>query len=328
VTHRIRNPRKLLQTGIGPEPENNASLATSFSPQKRNSRHTMYAMKATAELPARRPKLGQNFLTDRRAAERIVDALGDISQKTVIEIGPGRGALTRLLAQRAHHLIAIDIDRVLAAQLRMNFARYPNVEILEADILAVEFSTLLGPRPGGLTGIANPKIEQARVVGNIPYYITSDILLRLFQYHEWFDEIVLMVQLEVADRLAAKPGSRDYGLLSATAQLHATVEKLFTLPSGAFTPPPKVQSGLVRLKLEPRWEKLQVDPEAFIDFLKLSFSQKRKILLNNLKSRYDEKLIRAAIASAKLRSDVRAEAMPLEKAAAVFRALVTRADYF
>ncbi len=269
----------------------------------------------------KRPKLGQNFLADRGAAERIVRALGDISRKVVVEIGPGRGALTTLLAERAQHLIAIELDRVLAAQLRMHFSRFPNVEIIEADVLSVRFETVLGPRPGALTGIAEPQIEPARVVGNIPYYITSDLLLHLFEYHHLFDEIVLMVQLEVAERLAAKPGSRDYGLLSATTQLYAKVEKLFTVAPGAFVPPPKVHSAVVRLSMQPRWEKLKVDPERFIDFLKLSFGQKRKTLVNNLKARWDAKAIRAALAAAKIRADVRAEALPLDKAAALFRAL-------
>lgn len=277
--------------------------------------------KGVATVPARRPKLGQNFLADRHTAERVVDALGDVSDKVVIEIGPGRGVLTEFLSRRARHLIAIELDRVLAAQLRMHFARTSNVEIIEADILAVEFPTILGPRPGTLTGIANPQFERARVVGNIPYYITSDILFHLLEHHELFDQIIMMVQLEVAERMAARPGNRDYGLLSATAQLYSRIEKLFDVPPGAFAPPPKVHSAVVRLTIEPRWEKLQIDPAAFVDFLKLSFGQKRKTLLNNLKGKYDDKAVRAALAAAKLRPDVRAEAVPLEKAAAVFRTL-------
>ncbi|MFB3814413.1 MAG: 16S rRNA (adenine(1518)-N(6)/adenine(1519)-N(6))-dimethyltransferase RsmA [Terriglobales bacterium] len=269
----------------------------------------------------KRPKLGQNFLADRAAAARIVDALGDTSDKVVVEIGPGRGVLTGLLAARARHLIAIELDRVLAAQLRMQYARLPKVEIIEADVLSVQFDTILGPRPGALTGIKDPRIDPARVVGNIPYYITSDILLHLFEYHRLFDVIVIMVQLEVAQRIAAKPGTKDYGLLSATAQLHAKVEKLFTLPPGAFAPPPKVHSAALRLTMERRWDKLKVAPAPFTDFLKLSFGQKRKTLVNNLKDKYDPKAIRAALAGAKVRPDVRAEALTLEKAAAIYRVL-------
>ncbi len=268
----------------------------------------------------RKPKLGQNFLADRGAAERIVQALGDISARTVLEVGPGRGALTQLLKQRAGRVIAVELDRVLAAQLRMKYALVPNVEIIEADVLAVDFDGLFRPRPGALTGIT-PVIEKVDVVGNIPYYITSDILLRLFAFHPHFATLVIMVQSEVADRIAARPGTRDYGLLSATAQLYAKVEKLFALPPGAFAPPPKVHSTVLRLKIAPQFERLRVDERGFIEFLKLSFGQKRKTLFNNLKARYSEAEIRAALQKAGARADVRAEALPLEKAGTVYRQL-------
>jgi 16S rRNA (adenine1518-N6/adenine1519-N6)-dimethyltransferase len=273
------------------------------------------------ETAGKRPKLGQHFLADGHLAARIVDALGDIAQSVVVEIGPGRGVMTSLLAARAGRLIAIELDRILAAQLRVKYARHENVEIIEADVLAVHFESIFGPRPGRLAGLANPVIAKAKIIGNIPYYITSELLLRLFDNHLWFDRMVLMTQLEVADRIVAKPGTRDYGLLSATAQLYTNVEKLFTVPPGAFAPPPKVQSAVLRLTVQPRWEQLQVEPGAFIAFLKLSFGQKRKILANNLKGAYPATTIKAALASAKVAADVRAEALSLEKAAAVFRAL-------
>jgi 16S rRNA (adenine1518-N6/adenine1519-N6)-dimethyltransferase len=160
-----------------------------------------------------------------------------------------------------------------------------------------------------------------RVVGNLPYFITSEILLRLFAFREYFESSVLMVQREVADRLAAAPGSSEYGLLSATAQLYTSVEKLFTLPPTAFTPPPKVHSTVVRLTANPRLESLQVPETAFIDFLKLSFGQKRKTLWNNLKTQYDSKALRAAMEESGVKHDVRSEALSLEKTAALFRAL-------
>jgi 16S rRNA (adenine1518-N6/adenine1519-N6)-dimethyltransferase len=267
------------------------------------------------------PKLGQNFLADRGTAEKIVDALGDVAGETVVEIGPGKGVLTSLLAAGAGKLIAIELDRVLAAQLRMKFAPYPNVEIIEGDILKIDLSTVLGPRPGALAGLAPAPPKTSQVIGNIPYYITSDILLRLFSYHPYFDNIVIMVQKEVADRIAAKPGGKEYGLLSATAQLYANVEKLFTVAPGAFAPPPKVHSAVLRLTIAPRIEKLQVPEREFIDFLKLSFGQKRKTLVNNLKPRYEADLIKAALKKAGVRTDARSETLPLEKAAAVYRFL-------
>jgi 16S rRNA (adenine1518-N6/adenine1519-N6)-dimethyltransferase len=130
-----------------------------------------------------------------------------------------------------------------------------------------------------------------------------------------------MVQKEVADRLAASPGSRDYGLLSATAQLYARVEKLFTLPPGAFSPPPKVHSSVVRLTIEARLAALKVPEAEFISFLKRSFGQKRKTLWNNLKTQYDQEALRAALAKSGVKPTVRAEALPLAKSAALFRAL-------
>ena len=270
-----------------------------------------------------RPKLGQHFLVDDAAAIRIVDALGDISQTTVLEIGPGRGAITERLAKRARRLIAIELDRVLAAQLRMNFSLTPNVEIIEGDVLAIDFDTLFGPKPGSTRPGMEWKPEPVRVVGNLPYFITSDILLRLFEYRRYFDTILLMVQREVADRLAARPGGSEYGLLSATAQLYARVEKLFTLPPDAFSPPPKVQSSVVRLTIASRVENLRVPEQGFVNFLKQSFGQKRKTLWNNLKSQYQAKHLREALDKAGVKPTVRAEALSLEKSAALFRALGT-----
>jgi 16S rRNA (adenine1518-N6/adenine1519-N6)-dimethyltransferase len=271
-----------------------------------------------------KPRLGQHFLVNDSNAARIVDALGDISHSTVLEIGPGRGVLTSLLAKRTRRLIAIELDRVLAAQLRMKFALYPNVEIIEGDVLAIDFSTLFGPKPGASRPGLVQTPEPVPVVGNLPYYITSDILLRLFEFRQCFSTIVIMVQKEVADRLAATPGSRDYGLLSATAQLYANVERLFTLPPGAFSPPPKVHSSVVRLTMSPRVNALNVDEEGFIHFLKLSFGQKRKTLWNNLKTEYAPDLLKEALREAGVKPTVRAETLPLEKSAAIFRALASR----
>jgi 16S rRNA (adenine1518-N6/adenine1519-N6)-dimethyltransferase len=279
-------------------------------------------MKASrARVPRSKPKLGQHFLQDSSVALRVVEALGDISQSTVLEIGPGRGALTSTLVRKARRVIAVETDRVLAAQLRMHFSLTPNIEIIEGDILAIDLDTLFGPKPGS----SRPGMEQApervRVVGNLPYFITSDILLRLFEYRKYFESIVLMVQKEVADRLAARPGTKEYGLLSATAQLYSRVEKLFTVPPGAFSPPPKVHSAVVRLVLSQRLETLTVDESGFMSFLKLSFGQKRKTLWNNLKSRYSSEDLTRAMQRAKVKPTIRAEALSLEQNAALFRAL-------
>ena len=265
--------------------------------------------------PVGKPKLGQNFLVDANAARRIVDALGDSRQSNVVEIGPGRGALTHLLAERARHLFAIEFDSMLAQRLRVAFASAKNVEIVEADFLKVPLEELLLSRGG--------QDQRAKVVGNIPYYITSDIVLRLFGQYTWIETIVLMVQKEVADRLAAEPGTRDYGLLTVTANLFADVEQLFTLPPGAFSPPPKVYSSVVRFRISPKIAELGVDAREFLNFCKLAFAHKRKTLFNNLRTRYGGKEIREAIQEAAADPNARAEALSLSELAKIHYALGT-----
>ena len=272
----------------------------------------------------KKARLGQNFLADGKAAEKIVAALGDVSQSLVVEIGPGRGALTDILVQKAGRIIVIELDRMLATQMRVKYARDPKVEVLEGDVLAIDFRTVLHRTIGPLGDLRPLKPERARLLGNLPYYITSDILLHLFEFHDQFDLLVIMVQREVADRIAATPGSRDYGLLSATAQLYTQVENLFTLPPGAFVPPPKVHSSVLRMRVAPRFEELGVQPKEFIEFLKLAFGMKRKTLVNNLKKSYGEEPIKTALKDAGVRADVRAEAISLEKSALIFRGLTTK----
>lgn len=263
-----------------------------------------------------RSENGQNFLTDATAAHRIVDAAGDISHTAVVEIGPGRGAITHILAARASRLIAIELDRVLAAELRARYSANSKVEIVEQDVLTVDFAAL-----------ARAPQEKFAIVGNLPYYITSDILLHLFAAHNVISRAVVMVQREVAERIAATPGSSDYGLLSATAQLYCSVEKLFTLPPGAFSPPPEVHSTVLRLKMAPRFEELRVEPEPFIHFLRQSFAQKRKTLANNLRAAgYSSIQIGAALTRDGIAPLTRAEELPLATAAALFRGLTCDGD--
>jgi len=255
-------------------------------------------------------KLGQNFLVDHSARVRIVEALGDISDKTVVEIGPGKAAITEILAQKAQRLIAVELDRELAANLKARFGG-SHVEVVEQDILTVDLASF------SQTG------EKLLVVGNLPYYITSDILLHLFRYHLAISRAVLMMQREVADRVVAEPGSRDYGLLSATTQLYARVERLLTLPPGAFSPPPQVHSSVLRLAFSPRFEELAVDADGFIGFLRQSFAQKRKTLLNNLRAAgYEASRIAKAADAAEVSLQSRAEALSLEEMAGLYRALI------
>ena len=266
-----------------------------------------------------RPRLGQNFLVSPTAQIAIADALGDVSQRTVVEIGPGRGAITQILARRASRLIAIELDRALAAHLQADFADRPNVTILNQDILSTD-----------LAGLRTDLNDKLLVVGNLPYYITSDILLHLFAANTVMERAVLMIQREVADRVAAQPGSRDYGLLSVTAQLYARVEKLFTLPPGAFAPPPQVHSSVLRLTMESRVAEPgltsspdQPDPAAaFLRFVRNCFAQKRKTLANNLRAAgYAAETIAAAIASCAIPPQSRAEQLDLAALASLWRAL-------
>ncbi len=259
----------------------------------------------------KKPRLGQNFLVDADACHRVVAALGDITQDAVLEIGPGQGAITRLLARSAGHLTLIEFDPALAAALAGEFTAMPTIEVRHADILSFDLTALAQERGRNLT-----------LVGNLPYYITSDILLHLIAHYAAVNRAVLMVQREVAERVTASPGSRDYGVLSATMQLYGSVELLFTLPPTAFAPPPDVYSSVFRFYIRPRFEELGITAERFVPFMRSSFAQKRKTWSNNLRSAgYNTAAIASAIAAAGLDANVRAEAVELPRMAAVFRAL-------
>ena len=291
-----------------------------------------------------KPKLGQNFLSDLNARQRIVDALGDVSEAMVIEIGPGHGAITELLAMRAKRLFAIELDRALVPELRFRFRNHANVEIIEADILTVDLPALIASKFPALSSESagsarSPELtatgtEEAlqpervgscpapfHVIGNLPYYITSDILLHLFRASLAAPGVmasaIVMMQREVAERVASSPGRREFGLLSATAQMHATAEILFTLGPESFSPPPAVDSSVLRLRFRPRFAELGVERAAFDRFLHQAFAQKRKTLAKNLRQAgfTPEELARAWPAT--LETQVRAEASSLEDLAAL-----------
>jgi 16S rRNA (adenine1518-N6/adenine1519-N6)-dimethyltransferase len=255
----------------------------------------------------KKPKLGQNFLIDPAAAHAIADALGDLSHDTVIEIGPGTGAITQLLASRARRLIAIELDPTLASRLR---AQYPSIEIIEADVLTVDLRRLrLDDR-------------KLKIVGNLPYYITSPILLHLFESSDAIATAILMMQREVADRVIASPGSRDYGLLSATTQLYSDVERILTLPPIAFMPPPQVHSTVLRLTMRPRFAELEVRADEFLPFLRQSFAQKRKTLAKNLRAAgFNAAQIASSLEKSGIPPTARSEEIDLGRMAALWKAL-------
>jgi len=261
---------------------------------------------------AKKPKLGQNFLVDENACVRIADALGDASGRTVVEIGPGHGAITALLAARAARLHCIEFDPALARELEFRFRNDTHVTVHHADILQTDLAQYLEPGTSNLD-----------VVGNLPYYITSEILLRLFAAARAgvVTRAVLMMQREVAERIAAAPGASEYGALSAATQMHARVMNLFTLPPSAFSPPPEVYSTVLRLEFAPRFAELGVEFEGFNRLLRASFAQKRKTLANNLRAAgYSAEQIAAAWPQG-LAAQVRSEAVPLEAMAVLYRGL-------
>ena len=265
-------------------------------------------------------KLGQNFLRDEQAIRRIVGALGDCSDRTVVEIGPGMGAITRELARKSGRVVALEVDSELAGRLSAEFsgkgagtgnAGEVKVEIENVDVLSFDF--VVAAATAG---------QRLIVVGSLPYYITSPILLKLAENAAVLDRAVLMVQREVADRIAAEPGSRDYGLLSVAVQMHGPVEQLLTLPPSAFSPPPEVHSTVFRWRFSPRFQELDVDREAFLKFLRQVFALKRKTLVNNLRA---AGVSASAAADALLKAGIdaraRAEAVSVEALAALWRVL-------
>jgi 16S rRNA (adenine1518-N6/adenine1519-N6)-dimethyltransferase len=255
---------------------------------------------------SRKPTLGQHFLRDQNAIQRISASIGDLTGLTVVEIGPGQGAITRSLAERAAHVIAIEFDRQLAPQLREQVPA-ERVTVVEQDVLQFDFaaaSTAAGHR--------------LAVVGNLPYYITSPILLKLAASHAAIDRAVLMVQREVADRVVAEPHSRDYGLLSVTVQMYGPVTSLFTLPPGAFSPPPDVHSTVFRWRFAPRFIELGVSEDAFLRFVRQTFAQKRKTLSNNLRAAgYVPDAAHATFAAVGIPPQARAEEISIETLAAL-----------
>ena len=249
-------------------------------------------------------KLGQHFLNDEHWLDQIEDALRP-QGGVWIEIGAGHGEMTTRLAQHARKVFAIELDPQLAGRLRKNVAPHGNVEVIQGDVLAVDFANIA----------AGQKIS---VYGSLPYYITSPILHRLFQHVDRIEAIHIVIQYEVAARIVATPGHRDFGYLSVASQWFATPEMRFQIPPGAFSPPPKVDSALVSLRMPGARAKITVDDEsAFLDFVKECFAHKRKTLRNNLRARLgprtEEILLRAG-----LLGSARAEALTVAQFAAMF----------
>lgn len=259
-----------------------------------------------------RARLGQVFLADRRVERRIMDALRVQPADVVLEIGAGPGNMTARLAEVAAKVVAVEVDPKWAAKLRDQFADNSRVRILEADILKVPLDQVAG---------ASGR-HQIKVFGNLPYYITSPCLLHLFRYCDLIDQIVVMVQREVAERIVAEPGSKDYGLFSLTCQYYSRPALLFRIPAAAFHLPPKVDSALVRMLVEPQKETLGIrDEEQFWRWMRAAFAHKRKTLVNNWKGLGDPERLRAVLAEQGIEVRARAETLSLDQLAALYRNL-------
>ena len=260
----------------------------------------------------RRPILGQHFLADSGFRRRIAESLNVRAGDLVIEIGAGRGAMTGLLAERARHVVAVELDRALVEQLKEKFEGDPRIEVMHADILSTDLAALC----------KRHEIERCFVFGNLPYYITSPILDHLEIFRDAIRAMALLVQREVADRLIATPDSRDYGYLSVFVQLYSQPRLLFAVPPGAFSPPPKVHSALVGFHIHPRLPKLSAKEQGkLLAFVKRCFAQKRKNILNNLLGVAPRARLELALDQLKLPATVRAEQMSIEQFAGLLARL-------
>jgi 16S rRNA (adenine1518-N6/adenine1519-N6)-dimethyltransferase len=268
-----------------------------------------------SKISRHRPKLGQHFLHDQRYRNRILEELDLTPNDVVIEIGPGRGAMTGLLAGRARKVIAVEVDRALAQRLEEDFRDQPGVQIVLADILRVDLAALCHQE--GIT--------QAFVFGNLPYYITSPILHRLFAQRDSIRSMGLLMQREVGERLTAEPGTRDYGYLSIATQIFSQPRIAVAVPPGAFSPAPKVQSSLITFRMKAKFEQWPREKgDEFLEFVKHCFAQKRKNLLNNLGGMYLRTRLVQALEAAGKPVNLRAEELSLDDFATVFDSL-TRA---
>lgn len=284
-----------------------------------------------------RQPLGQHFLADVYWRQEIARAIRVSPRSEVavaagtqradfcwVEIGPGHGEMTEYLVGTSSPVHAIEVDQFLIGNLNRLKKNNPNLDVICADILETDLAAVA-------------KGRRMRIYGSLPYYITSPILHHLFQFAELIEEIHVLVQTEVAERMAAEPGSKAYGYLSVATQLNSRPELVLEIPRAAFTPPPEVGSTLVTLRLPGGWEQLrlgglsaegnksaQQDIESednFLEFVKLCFSKKRKTLVNNLRELVEPEEVRNALGAMGLRLDARAEQISIPNFAALYAAL-------
>ena len=257
-------------------------------------------------------KFGQNFLSDTHVLDRIIEAAGITKEDFVLEIGPGIGTMTQYLCAAAREVAAVEIDKALIPILKDTLKDFDNVEVIHEDILKVDINRLTEEKNQG---------RPIKVVANLPYYITTPIIMGLFESHVPIDSITIMVQKEVADRMKTGPGSKDYGALSLAVQYYAIPEIVANVPPNCFMPRPNVGSAVIRLT---RHEKPVVDvadEKLMFRIIRASFNQRRKTLVNGLKNSselsFTKEEVEAAIAAIGKPLNIRGEALTLEEFAAL-----------
>ena len=253
-------------------------------------------------------KFGQNFLIDPHVLHKIIKAAGVTKDDCVLEIGPGIGTMTQYLADQARHVVAVEIDKNLMPILEETLREYENITVINEDILKKDIHKLAEDYNGS---------RPIKVVANLPYYITTPIIMGLFESHVPIDNITVMVQREVADRMQAEPGTKDYGALSLAVQYYAKAYIAANVPPNCFIPRPGVGSAVIRLT---RHEKPPVeakDPDLMFRLIRASFNQRRKTLQNGLNNSpdvpYSREVIAAAIESLSLPPTVRGDTLTLEQ---------------
>ena len=258
--------------------------------------------------------LGQNFITDKNVIERIVEGAGPTEDDLVIEIGPGIGVLTAEAAQQAAKVVAIEIDSKLIPILDETLAEYDNVEVINQDILKTDLNGIIDEQraKGSFSG-------DVKIIGNLPYYITTPIIMHILENSIRAESITVMMQKEVADRIKASPGNKTYGAISAAVQYYCEVEQVVSVPKEVYVPRPKVDSAVLKLTIRDKKPVDLIDEKAFFTCIKSGFGQRRKTLLNSLTGTYglpkDE--IRRILEEAGIDPVRRAETLDMNEFAAI-----------
>lgn len=254
-----------------------------------------------------RKEFGQNFLINRMVPEDIADMCTDTEESLILEIGPGIGCLTKELAERYKRVVAVEIDKGLIPVLSKTLSEYDNVTVINADIMETDILALANEYSDGMP---------VSVCANLPYYITTPILMRLLESGVHFSSITVMVQNEVASRLVAKPGKSEYGAITAVLNFYGEAKKLFKVSAGSFIPAPKVDSAVVRIDLYDKPKYIPKDEKFFRDIIKAAFEMRRKTLVNALNSKFahlDKKRIADALISMGLDENIRGERLSTEE---------------